>query len=93
MANQTGTATLKLSTAGEIMTTGGRILWIMHYAAADNGEILLQDTETGKEIFYYKNIDVSVLGNYQFFYLGGQSFPKLWLKTLTTSDIVWIGLM
>ena len=92
MGNQTGTRVIKLDTVGSIIDTGARILWIMHYAAADAGEVLIEDSDGGNEMFYFKNVDVSALGNYQFFFLGGQSVPAIYLKTLTASNIVWIGL-
>ena len=92
MANITGGSVLELDTVDSIKTTGVTILWIMHYAAADNGIVDILDAESGLPVFYYKNIDVSVLGNYKFFPLGGQHAKGLYLNTLTTSNKVWVGL-
>ena len=92
MANIIGGSVLELDTAGSIKTTGVTILWIMHYAAADNGVVEILDAESGLPVFYYKNVAISVLGNYQFFNLGGQHAKGLYLNTLTASNKVWVGL-
>jgi len=94
MSDQTGTKVLRLETAAtSILTTGCRILWIMHYAATDNGEVLLSDADGGNDVFYHKNVDVSAIGNYRYFFLGGQAAKGIYVTTLTTSGKVWLGLI
>ena len=92
MANIIGGSVLELDAVGSIKTTGVTILWIMHYAAADNGVVEILDDDSGLPVFYYKNVDISVLGDYQFFNLGGQHVKGLYLNALTASNKVWIGL-
>ncbi len=93
MANDRTGNVITVDSTGEILAEGKgcRILWIMHYAAADNGTIEILNKLAGKSHFKYINVDVSVLGNWQFFQLGGQPIDGLYLGTLTASNLVWIG--
>ena len=91
MSNNVKGKTYKLDSTGSIKTTGVTIQWIMHYADGDGDIVDLLDSSGGNPVFYYKNIDVSALGNYQYFYLGGQRVTGLFLNILTASNLVWIG--
>lgn len=70
---------------------GCRVLWIMHYAALDDGTIEILQDAGGLSHFKYVNNDVSALGNYRFFPLGGQTLDGLYIGTLTSNNKAWIG--
>ena len=94
MANVRTGNVITVDSTGEILAAGKgcRILWIMHYAAADAGTIEILDAVGGKSHFKYSNVDVSVIGNWQHFYLGGQNVDGLYIGTITAANLVWIGI-
>ena len=93
MANIRTGNVITVDSTGEILAAGKgcRILWIMHYADADNGTIEILDAVGGKSHFKFINTVVATLGKWKFFPLGGQPIDGLYIGTLTASNLVWIG--
>ena len=93
MANDRTANVITVDSTGEIIAKGNgcKVLWIMHYAAANNGTLEILDAVGGKSHFKFINVDVAVLGKWMFFPLGGQNIDGLYIGTLTASNLVWIG--
>lgn len=93
MANDSTANVITIDSTGEVYTKGKgiKVLWIMVYLDGDDDTIEITDASGGKSHFKYSCPDVSVLGNYHFFYLGGQVMDGVYISTLTADCKAWIG--